>query len=77
MKISPLKDKLLAGFVGMSFLISLTLVGIYLIFTNLFFCKSSGCISTIWTGMFLIAAGLLIFIITIFGRYDTRYYIKQ
>ena len=70
-----MSDKLLAGFVGLSFLIALGLIGIYLIFTSLFVCNAVSCTGSIWTGLFLVAAGLLIFIFSIFGRYDTSSYL--
>lgn len=72
-----LSDKILAGFVGMTFLIVLGLLGIYLILSSLFVCVGQACGSDAWTGLFLLAAGLLTFIICLLGHYDTRYYLGR
>jgi len=72
-----MSEKLLAGFVGLSFLIALSLIGVYLIFTSLFVCNGVSCAGSIWTGLFLVTTGLLIFIFSIFGRYDTKYYLGK
>lgn len=72
-----LTDKILAGFVGMTFLIVLGLVGAYLIFSSLFICGGQSCSSAAWSGLFLVAAGLLTFIICLLGHYDTRYYLDR
>lgn len=72
-----MSGQLLAGFVGLSFLTALSLMGLYLIFTSLFVCKAVSCAGSIWTGLFLVTAGLLIFIFSIFGRYDTKYYLGK
>ena len=70
-----LGDKLLAGFVGLTFLVALALVGSYLIFSSLFFCRGLSCTGSIWTGLFLVVAGLLIFTFSLFGKYDTSSYL--
>lgn len=71
------RDHFLAGFVGVSFLVSLTLVGAYFILSGIFLCQSPSCSSGIWTGLFLVLAGILVFLFSLSGGYDTRYYLKR
>ena len=72
--VQGMSDKLLAGFVGLSFLIALGVAGLYLVFTGIFYCSAASCAGGIWNGLLLVMAGLLIFTFSLFGRYDTRYY---
>ncbi len=72
--VQGMSDKLLAGFVGLSFLIALGLSGLYLVFTSVFYCQAVSCSGSIWNGLLLVMAGLLIFTFSLFGRYDTRFY---